>query len=97
MKIRSRSLNLGAAANIHLQDFMHELKLFPVLFAKVKVRITLPFEVGDFVTFIRQLSEMVQWLYMSLISISSRRALAHIPSSKARFDLGKHRVKPSMF
>jgi len=39
----------------YLENLMHELKLVPVPFAKIKIRITFPFQVRNFVTLICQL------------------------------------------
>ena len=46
----------------YLENLMHELELVPVPFAKIKIRITFPFQVRNFVTLICQLGKMVERL-----------------------------------
>jgi hypothetical protein len=48
--------------SVYLKNLVHELKLVPFPFMKIKVGITFSFQVRNFVTLICQLGKMVEGL-----------------------------------
>ena len=50
---------------------MHELKLFPILFMEIKVRVALPLQPRYLVALISEMRKVIQWLeiYLKLVQL----------------------------
>ena len=58
-------------AKSYLENFMHELKLFPILLTDIKVGVALSLQLRYLVALISELRKVIQWLeiYLKLVKL----------------------------